>query len=1507
MAETLTDVIAIFGDLRILDMYSRDASRVSRITTTVPMVGENTLDAEKGSGDLHADRDKAILAGDCSERVQEEIGSRRALEPLEAFDSNSAEAMEKFEKEWAVEARWIYSVLAFRHVNAERSREDYTLWSPCQMDDAEDKYTPPTEEHSAIGMIEHKRECVTRIHVLLRDLKGRGFDPHYIWASMSRAKYAWYLNLEDLIAVSQLDSSEWENVWAKLGRSSEKLLRMQSQIEQFLDERGESDPPRIALADSLRVELTNLQSELAFLTSSEGLQSDLSEVLDDFSLSLSTEMEPVCKYILEDGPVAQRRSSAIHSVISLGLHESLIPLLTLSPREIGDNLQIGARIHKGPFAGGLQSPQFPEGNLEAGRSSLVDFLSSTIASNVKVRAWFRRDLSQRATISTHPLTAVTANMRMYTVRRVCMRPVSELLGTEIYLAIHALASQGELKVDLVVSSDDGRIVAEGERESFFPALKKLLEKGSTRREEDALVGDETSLVEEMLVRNVALLKESRQHSGGHGVELVSEDPLLRDLLHHMRPEVRDTVWLSDVRVAVARAAVQKLYKSIKSELLRELLRDNMRVAARSAGRALTKLISMQPFNTRVGTVTKIAAGMADSELVSAIQDQRVLREVVRRKLGSAASFTVLGTVVEKLANGVRVHAVVVNEKGVLVDSVQLDHFLMRWSDKQHVDKATVQGLIKRHLPALMVVGAEDRKSRSLFAELKKTADWVYHNGYEETEASKFLEPPTVCFGDMGVAGRAAGPIAKAISLARFQQSPIAETLQLCTEGAPKVSLHPLQGFIPIPSLRQQLVASATAAVAEIGVDLNDAATAESRAVLLSFVPGLGPRKARVLLEKTDATLKGVLARGQETSRADRLEALLGKRVARNAQPFLKLVADVDRVVRAMSGPNDDSSDSDSSDSSSDDDEGSQEAPPAASSNEWTKDAEGNWVKADVVPPSTGEWTKDASGNWVKVDVPAPAASSEEWSKDAEGNWVKADVVPPSTSSEEWTKDASGNWVKAAAGADAWGNNDHQGGWSSWAAPAAPQYFGVSSKTVESVLHGFSFFEQCRLAKECWPVAREVGAKDLWAAVGTNPDTSTDLSALLEAMFAARLPPHLADPEIDPASFKTEVLRLITQTLILPQLHTPFASTRTYEWKQATRQQVFYACIAEAESDFNKWTIVNCTVANDSTRTWVNLTELTTGLQGELTKGYQDRSQYWGGDSVRCRISGIDFGKFTLAFSTEPISDSEMVWFWKGQKFFVSRPSDFENLRFGLGKVEPVASHDVSRTQLKTRRIIKHDSYLEISHSAAVARLAEAAIGEVIFRPSSSHPGQYLGMIKIKPLTDSVDPGKEDWIKIVRFTESPSTRIHGKAEAVFRMLDTNEEFEEFDQMKVLYVQRYLRNLHELMAHPKFRPETIDRVTNLVKAKSMASQKGEVVYWFVLDTRREFAGNAILLWAASSDKVHQDPIEISNRGFKWWTKGPYPTLTALLNWWKMGGYKERPALIEEWKSVYMKKQE
>ena len=1431
VAEGLNDVIAIFGDLRILDIYSQgEFSRVKRVPEA-PAALEARFDPEEVASQLSSSKDEVILSADIPERLQEEIGTERAQSLLAVFEEGSD--FDSLESEWKAEAVWLYATLLSQYT--QREKDDWSLWTPVKMEDEEARPPVPRKEELPFWhkYPDDRATILTLFRALLMDMKGRAMDPILIWNSMARAKYSSWLTLADLQNVQVLES-DWTKLWSKRCHIEGKLMQLLAEIDGNLaasssetaamfGEQPEEDPDAVVskppasihqvLAETAKTDVANLLAELRFACSPEGLDMNFSQTLDDISASISGEIEPIVRFIS-----GTKGSSLIASLISHNLHETLVPLLSLSPREVGENLNIGARMNKGPFSG-MVPPSVSEDPITPSlRSSVIDFLSQSVSSNVKVRRWFRAQIRKMASVFTHPTAPVSATKRLYGVRRLAGRPAKDLFGTEVFLAIQSLVNMKEVSVDIALVHE-GKVVLENRTDVPDTLLEALKQPQSSDSEED------------ISLKNALLLKAFNEQKNGYSEDLLVADPLLTDLLVYMAPDNRqEPEWIAALRTQIARAIVGKLYKVLKAELTSDLLRDSCSVVARNSAVSFGNMLRMRAFNPRE-TLSKSL-----DRTVNECKDERVIRDCVRRKMGF---FSTLSVVIEKVTNGFRTHCVVLSHRGDMVEHVAFDALLSAGLDQKlkDIDRTRLAALIERHLVALIVIGVDDRKARGALAELKSV---VQEKLSWEIEAWKYLPVPQVSFSALTVPSRVAKsglpasyadqpyPVKLAVSLGRFQQCPSAEILSLWSDVASTnnpvlaVPVHDLQAFVPKPVLEKELLITATRIVSEDGVDLNDCVVSSARRSLLKFLPGLGPRKARLLVEKADAHVRG-LDGVSDQSRPERLQQILGKRVYRNCQPFLRLAPDCDKVSMHI-------------------------------------------VENGLTGRRKTRARRDRS------------MSSGSCSR-SDGSVLDSESDSDSASSE--------------------GEND------SW----SYQYFGIPNSIVSSVLEGYNMFELCRFGKDCWAAADRLVSLSLDRRPESLLDILGDSDAgsklhglnptdLIDEMYEADLPPHLADSAIDQMDLKTGTGHVFG-SVVIPEMTRPFSGEhdQRIQWAPVSKQKMFYAMVKESPAELNKCTVTTCTVTEGGK--WIKCVDTASGLEGWLTKGYSDNARYNAGDSLTCRVTNIDMMKLSLDLSTEPLDEQGMKDFVKYTQNFVYQNSDFQEL-VNLGKIEVV-----QKAVVKSRRIIKHESFFEISHGAAVEKLLELPIGDVIFRPSTSQPGVYFGLIKIS--NPSGDPAREDWIKIVRFAEGPSTRTKSGSKTVFKLLDFGggDEFEEFDQMKVVYVEKYMRYLAELRGHPKFRPEQPDQVRNMLLAKMKMGNQSSVAYAIVMDNRRECAGNALLLWAGDKTKVHEDVIEITHRGFRWWSKGPYPSVNALLNWWKQGGHRERPKRVQEWQEEQNKK--
>lgn len=169
--------------------------------------------------------------------------------------------------------------------------------------------------------------------------------------------------------------------------------------------------------------------------------------------------------------------------------------------------------------------------------------------------------------------------------------------------------------------------------------------------------------------------------------------------------------------------------------------------------------------------------------------------------------------------------------------------------------------VTEQLPKVIVISPKSLVMQGLKIELNDLFTDIFDN------MDKQGLKPFVMWGDNRVAeiasrsesySRFVQPkdetIKEAVSLGRYVQDPLAETLNLWSHKASenlvlKMSLHPMQDLVPRKELHQQLETVVLEVVGNAGVNLNRCARVKHLESPLQFVSGLGPRKAQNLLEK----------------------------------------------------------------------------------------------------------------------------------------------------------------------------------------------------------------------------------------------------------------------------------------------------------------------------------------------------------------------------------------------------------------------------------------------------------------------------------------------------------------------------------------------------------------------------------------------------------------------------------------------------------------------------------
>lgn len=149
----------------------------------------------------------------------------------------------------------------------------------------------------------------------------------------------------------------------------------------------------------------------------------------------------------------------------------------------------------------------------------------------------------------------------------------------------------------------------------------------------------------------------------------------------------------------------------------------------------------------------------------------------------------------------------------------------------------------------------------------------------------------------------------AIATARWAKDPLCELAYTWSAASDAgvfgtemlfLNIHPLQRLLPKPSLLREYERVLCAITAEVGVDVNGACSYDHMHGLLTFVPGLGPRKANNLKQSV-ARIGGVVS----SRKSILARRLLGPIVYNNSVAFLRVRA-TDQLQDQMLHPLDDS-------------------------------------------------------------------------------------------------------------------------------------------------------------------------------------------------------------------------------------------------------------------------------------------------------------------------------------------------------------------------------------------------------------------------------------------------------------------------------------------------------------------------------------------------------------------------------------------------------------------------
>jgi len=228
------------------------------------------------------------------------------------------------------------------------------------------------------------------------------------------------------------------------------------------------------------------------------------------------------------------------------------------------------------------------------------------------------------------------------------------------------------------------------------------------------------------------------------------------------------------------------------------------------------------------------------------------------------------------------------------------------ADLKAQDELRLAEFLAQHRPQVVGIGALRNKldTRLLFETIFASVEGLYQQDtLGHTDVHYVPGDAAELYGN-GVEGSDEFPdfpalLRTAISVGRRLQDPLAELVRLVNDGEDLAALplHPVQRYLPRRSILSAIEQEVVDAVCQVGVDLRLAASHTHKRAMLQFVAGLGPRKARALLEAA-SKVGGVVRRTKPDNFDSVMLDLKRKKVLEEMGEDAQLAGDDEAVLAA---------------------------------------------------------------------------------------------------------------------------------------------------------------------------------------------------------------------------------------------------------------------------------------------------------------------------------------------------------------------------------------------------------------------------------------------------------------------------------------------------------------------------------------------------------------------------------------------------------------------------------
>ena len=566
------------------------------------------------------------------------------------------------------------------------------------------------------------------------------------------------------------------------------------------------------------------------------------EDLDDIQAKFNAAMtlgEEGAKLDGGNGKARKRRGNRLLlAAMDAGLYEAL-GSFSIPAEEFGENVESGFKVHE-PNDPPTEPSQFMEQYVNPENPAVVDgmfvsksvirILSLGLSSEPAVRKAVRDQFWARATISTELKAAGASVLNAFhplgIAKRIKGKPVSSFKRSDTYMRLSAAEEEGYVGIVVGLPNEDEDI------ESILAPLQDLFVSGGLSEESQTWNELRRNALRLAVVNYIvpSIKSEIRRKLAADAMEVVLQD-------------LSDTFWEHAVRAPIP----------LLDEDGEEVYEKRVLAAIYGPG-------------DRAGPPSTLVILDSHGSLVDFLHCPQLSGMIPKRKVISGQTYSIFE------------------------------------DPKKSKDAHKIRDFIEAHLPHAIIVGMGNPEAKTLKSDISLVLERILS---DNPRAMSSLETGTILqFSvDESIAvawenstaaeteiPSAAPIVRRGVALAREAMDPFAVLASLCGQSREILSLrlHPLQKYIPNEIKVKSVEDVLCSAAAQIGLDLNLAASVPWRSTYLPFIPGMGLRKASALLR---AVIKG----GGALEERDELlqKGLLSNCVFHNAAPYLRIRASSD--------------------------------------------------------------------------------------------------------------------------------------------------------------------------------------------------------------------------------------------------------------------------------------------------------------------------------------------------------------------------------------------------------------------------------------------------------------------------------------------------------------------------------------------------------------------------------------------------------------------------------------